>query len=89
MSGGHRIRLSFGNTMQNLQPDTTKDHQVSITYGDGSHTFRLARGATLGELAVCVSDLDTLHASTPLTIDVKVETPRRPVQTPLVSHASH
>ena len=74
--------------MRNLQTAVPESHHVSITYGDGAHSFWLARGATLGELAVHVSDLDALHSSTPLAIEIVVETPRRDT-TPASAPTSH
>lgn len=73
--------------MTNTQP--AQDHLVSITYGDGTHLFRLARGATLGDLAGHVSGLDALHVGAPLTIDVIVETQRTFAPPALKSHTSH
>jgi hypothetical protein len=73
--------------MRNFQNDMSVTHHVSITYGDGAHSFWLARGTTLGELALHVSGLDTLHNSQPLTIDIVVESARRPASA--ATHASN
>ncbi len=67
--------------MPTSRTEAPQNHRVSIMYGDGAHSFWLAPGTTLGELAVHVSGLDTLHANTPLAINVVVETPRRPMPT--------
>lgn len=59
--------------MSNLRIEAPRNHHVSVRYGDGFHSFRLARGATLGELAVRIGGLDGLHDGAPLTIEIAVE----------------
>lgn len=76
--------------MSHLRTEAPRNHHVSVTYGDGFHAFRLARGATLGELAVRVGSLDALHGSAPLTIEIVVERTRsEAATTPAGSIISH
>ena len=49
---------------------TIKDHGVSVMYGDRSHAFLLARGTTLGELAVRVSDMVRQPNEAPLGLKI-------------------
>jgi hypothetical protein len=63
----------FGNIMLSLRTEAPQDHHVSVKYGDGFHSFRLARGTTLGDLAARVGGLDTLHESAPLSIEIILE----------------
>jgi hypothetical protein len=67
---------SSGNAVPNAHLGTSQQHHVSVLYGDGSHSFWLARGATLAELVLRVSGLDALLEAGPLTIDIRFE-PRR------------
>lgn len=62
--------------MPNAHASSPQHHHVSVLYGDGSHSFWLARGATLAELAVHVGGLDALHDCGPLTIDIALVQPR-------------
>lgn len=59
--------------MFNPHVDTSRHHHISVLYGDGRHAFRLARGATLGDLADLIGGLDALHYAGPLSIDVRLE----------------
>ncbi len=61
--------------MSHLRTEAPQNHHVSVTYGDGFHAFKLTRGTTLGELAVRVGGLNTLHDGAPLTIEIVVERP--------------
>ena len=84
-----RTRSLFGYTMSILRANASQSHHVSVSYNDGAHSFWLTGGTTLGELAVHVSNLDTMHSSVPITIDVVFEMPRRPAPPKSVPQTSH
>lgn len=71
--------------MFNLRSEAPQSSRVCIKYGDGVHSFRLAQGTTLGELAVRVESLAALHDGAPVTIDVVLETSDRCVLS-MISH---
>lgn len=56
--------------MSNQHTEVPQDHRVSIKYDDGAHSFRLAPGTTLGELAVRIGGLDRLHDRGALLIEI-------------------
>lgn len=60
--------------MSNQHTVVPQDHRVSIKYDDGAHSFRLAPGTTLGELAVRIGGLDGLHDRGALLIEIVLNT---------------
>ncbi len=60
--------------MSNQHTEMPRDHRVSIKYDDGAHSFRLAPGTTLGELAIRIGGLDGLHDRGAPLIEVLLDT---------------
>jgi hypothetical protein len=50
--------------------------QVTVKFGDGVHSFHLAEGATLTELAASIRQLGRLHSDAPISIDIQFSAPR-------------
>lgn len=59
--------------MSHQHTEMPQDHRVSIKYDDGAHSFRLAPGTTLGELAVRIGGLDRLHDRGALMIEIVLD----------------
>jgi hypothetical protein len=73
--------------MPNALSALVQHHRISVLYGDGSHSFWLAQGATLGELAGHIGGLDALHDAGPLTIDIAFkQTPALPILPLPIAH---
>jgi hypothetical protein len=61
--------------MFNSQTSNAQPSSVTVNFGDRVHQFRLAGGATVAELAVCIKELGRLHGGTPVSIQVALQSP--------------
>lgn len=57
----------------NSHHNALRHQHVSVTYGDGEHSFWLKRSTTFAELAAFISDLDQLHLGAPVSINVTLK----------------
>ena len=64
---------------------------VTAYFTDGTQSFVLSQGATLGELAGCIDELGPHHDGAPFAIQIKFAVPRhRPLSTTTFpSNATH
>ena len=72
---------------------TVKSQHPHVTayFTDGTQSFVLSQGATVGELAGCIDELGPHHDGAPFAIQIKFAAPRhRPLSTTtFASTASH
>ena len=54
---------------------SSRPSHVTVKFGDGWHSFPLAAGATLTELAECIGVFGAKHDGAPISIDIAFETP--------------
>lgn len=62
--------------------------QVTVTFGDGAHSFPLKEGATLSELAKSIGALGTHHDGAPISIDIEFKTSGASSSRPSQPHLS-
>jgi uncharacterized protein YjbJ (UPF0337 family) len=58
--------------VHSIHVDLPQRPHVTVLFGDGAHSFRLPKGATLAELAGCIDTLEAQHQAVPAAIYVTV-----------------
>lgn len=58
------------------QSPTPPSSHVTVTFGDGAHSFLMRDGATLAELAKRIRVIGILHDGGPISIDVEFKATR-------------
>ena len=72
--------------MFRMMPTSTHRSNVTAFFRDGSQSFRLPEGETLGDLAGRIEALGTRHAGSPISIQVHFELP---VVRPILAASQH
>lgn len=62
--------------MQSAATRSPAPSHVTALFNDGSHTFLMPKGSTLGELAERIRELSSFYEGDPIAIHVDFETPR-------------
>ena len=62
--------------MPHTQTLDRQPSQVTVRFGDGTHSFLLREGATLTEFANSIGVLGAQHVGAPISVDIEFDTPR-------------